>query len=347
MIDTIIITDTHFGVYNASEYFIQKQITFLNNLKRFIIDNNIKNLIHLGDVFDNRKTIDIRTLNFVMKYFITMLKELNLNVFILVGNHDTVYKNSIELNTVRELMGWCGFHIIDKPEDVTINNSSFCMIPWICESNKNECIEFIQRSNSAFCLGHFDIAGFKISKSGNVSKHGLKTTLFKKFYHTLSGHFHAYSSDNGITYIGSPYMLSFNDVDDVRRFVLFDSTTGGWSVCSDLFEPYYYVISKWNKDIDVQQYKNAIVKVVIDSTANKYEFDLWYKKLNEVAYKTSIIESEVYNSHIQDIDTIEVKKDTLTFLYEYADFIYKDDKDLNVIKTTLQEVYREAQIDNA
>ena len=57
-----ILNDTHFGVRNDSEAFRNYQLRFYNEIFfPYLEKNNIKTLIHLGDVVDRRKFINHQT----------------------------------------------------------------------------------------------------------------------------------------------------------------------------------------------------------------------------------------------------------------------------------------------
>ena len=59
-----LLNDTHFGVRNDSPMFMEYQNKFYNELFfPYLQENNIKTLIHLGDVVDIRKFINHNTAN--------------------------------------------------------------------------------------------------------------------------------------------------------------------------------------------------------------------------------------------------------------------------------------------
>ena len=59
-----LLNDSHFGVRNDSQAFQNYQLDFFDNqFFPYMQDNNIKNLIHLGDVVDRRKYINFKSRN--------------------------------------------------------------------------------------------------------------------------------------------------------------------------------------------------------------------------------------------------------------------------------------------
>ena len=99
-----LLNDTHFGVRNDSPAFIKYQNRFYDELFfPYIIENKIDTLIHLGDVVDRRKFINHNTAHNFKKVFWDKLDELNIKTYVIIGNHDTYYKNTNEVNALQNL----------------------------------------------------------------------------------------------------------------------------------------------------------------------------------------------------------------------------------------------------
>ena len=71
----------------------------------YLIENDIKHILHLGDYYDNRKTINFKALQHNRKIFLEPMRELGITMDIIPGNHDVYYKNTNELNALKELQG--------------------------------------------------------------------------------------------------------------------------------------------------------------------------------------------------------------------------------------------------
>ena len=100
-----LITDTHFGARSDSipfDNFFNKFYTevFFPHLER----EQIKTIIHLGDVFDRRKYINFNTLKKCKEYFFDRTTELGIDVHMIAGNHDTFFKNTNEVNSLDLLL---------------------------------------------------------------------------------------------------------------------------------------------------------------------------------------------------------------------------------------------------
>jgi DNA repair exonuclease SbcCD nuclease subunit len=74
----------------------------------------------------------------------------------------------------------------------------------------------MKESKAQICFGHFEIAGFEMDR-GNVCDHGLDKKTLSKYDIVLSGHFHHKSTDGNITYVGTPYEMTWSDYNDNKK----------------------------------------------------------------------------------------------------------------------------------
>ena len=101
-----IITDTHFGArndnMNFNEYFFK---FYEEQFFPYLKEHNIKHCIHMGDIMDRRKFLSYRIAKDFRERFIERFAELGVELHVMVGNHDTYFKNTNEVNAVTELLG--------------------------------------------------------------------------------------------------------------------------------------------------------------------------------------------------------------------------------------------------
>ena len=113
-----ILNDTHCGIRNSSDIFIDNSEKFYNEIFfPYLLENNIKHILHLGDYYDNRKFINFKALHRNRKVFLSKLREYGITMDVTLGNHDTYYKNTNNLNSLKELLGHYmnEVHIISEP----------------------------------------------------------------------------------------------------------------------------------------------------------------------------------------------------------------------------------------
>ena len=71
-----ILNDTHCGIRNSSDIFMEYQEKFYRDVFfPYLNDNGIKRVLHLGDYYDNRKTVNFKCLNHNRKIFLEKLRE--------------------------------------------------------------------------------------------------------------------------------------------------------------------------------------------------------------------------------------------------------------------------------
>jgi DNA repair exonuclease SbcCD nuclease subunit len=341
-----IITDQHFGARNDSIAFLDFFQKFYDNTFFPTIDSNgIDTVLILGDTFDRRKYVNFYALDRAKKMFFDKLEERGITVHMLAGNHDTYFKNTNEVNSPDLLLQeYSNVIVIDKPENIVIDGTSICMMPWICPENYQESLDMMQNTKAEICMGHFEIAGFSMYR-GMESHDGLDKSIFQKFDLVFSGHYHHRSSDKHIHYLGNPYELTWQDYNDPRGFHLFDTDTRKLEFISNpyrMFERLEYNDKDSEPiDLDSLDLKNMYVKLIVLNKTDFYKFDKFIGKLyNKGCADIKIVEdmSEFNEGEIGEEISLE---DTVSVLTHYIDSITTD-VDKEQIKTFMQGLYTEA-----
>ena len=190
-------------------------------------------------------------------------------------------------------------------------------------------------------MGHLELNGF-VATRGHTMEHGMDTSAFDKFYKVYSGHYHTRSNNGKIYYLGNPYEMFWNDVNDTRGFHTFDTKTIEHTPVNNpyrLFYNIYYEDTNY-KLFDTREYKDKIIKVIVKKKTDQKQFEKFIDKL--------------YNSGIQDLKIIEnfvltesadfeveETENTIGILNRYIDESeFEGDKTL--IKGILQQIYSEA-----
>ena len=131
-----IITDTHFGARNDNLNFNEYFYKFYDNIFfPTLKERGITTCVHMGDVVDRRKYISYRIANDFRERFVNRFKEMGIDLHIIIGNHDTYYKNTSEINSMHELVGSDNFKIYTKPEIVKFDGTPILFMPWINSNN--------------------------------------------------------------------------------------------------------------------------------------------------------------------------------------------------------------------
>ena len=343
-----LIADTHWGARNDSPAFINYFNKFYDEVFfPYLQENNIKTLIHLGDVVDRRKFINHNTAyNFKLKFW-NKLEELNIDTHIIIGNHDTYYKNTNEVNALQNLSISKNTKIYTSCETITVDNLDILLAPWICDTNMEDSLHSIENSTAQIVMGHLEIKGFEMHK-GHLNEQGLDKSLFKRFEKVLSGHFHKKSDDGHIYYLGCPYEITWSDYKCPKGFHIFDTQTRELTrVVNSLRVHKKLVYNDKSEDYtkkDLKDFENTFVKLFI---SNKTDVDMFDKLMDRFHNEINVHELNIIEDLTSDITStvkeniLDQGEDTLTFLGNYIDQI-DTTLDKNKLKKFAKELYVEA-----
>ena len=339
-----LITDTHYNFKKANKNFHDYFAKFYRDIFfPYLEKNSIKTVIHLGDAFDNRKGIDYWALDWAKKNVYDVFKQLDIKVYSIVGNHDTYYKNTNEVNSIDILLDeYENIVKISSPKEATVGGLDILLLPWICSENQEEVFSLMEKTKAKVVFGHLELQGFFVFP-GQSQPHGMDKKVFDKFTKVFSGHYHTRSDDGRIFYIGNPYQMFWNDYNDSRGFNILDTETLNLQFIKNpysIFEKIYYEDSKF-EDIVEKDLENKIVKLIVKKKTNQKQFDLFLDKLTKIPFL------ELKISEILDIDDSNYQyseneiEDTLSILNGYVE---ESEFQLNkdIVKKIIKDIYNEA-----
>jgi DNA repair exonuclease SbcCD nuclease subunit len=344
-----IVNDTHCGIRNSSDIFLDNAEKFYSDVFfPYLLEHNIQHIIHLGDYYDNRKFINFRALHRNRNHFLKPLRQHGITMDIIRGNHDTYYKNTGELNSLKELLGHYmnEVTIISDPTVMDYDGLKMGLVPWIDEENTEQTMAFLKNAQCDMIGGHFEIEGYDMFK-GQKSQHGLDRSLFKRFESVFSGHFHTKSTQGNITYLGSQMEFFWNDAHDKKYFHVLDTET---REITAIHNPHtlFYRIRYDDSNTDYLHYnlddvENKFVKVQVINKSDPVKFEKFIDRIqghNILELKIAETFSEFLGEEVDDVD-VNVE-DTPAVLSSYIDNVDTDlDKDR--IKIEMNNLMTEAQ----
>ena len=344
-----IITDQHFGARGDAIHFLDYYEKFYKEtFFRVIDENNINTVLILGDTFDRRKYINFYSFHRAKSMFFDELQKRKINVHMLVGNHDTYYKNTNDVNSPELLLEeYDNINVIDSPRTINVDSVDICMMPWICAENYTQSMQEVKDTIATICMGHFEIQGFTMHR-GAVCTDGLEPSIFDKFDLVFSGHYHHRSNNGSIHYLGNPYELTWMDYDDPRGFHLFDLKTKDLEFIENPNRMFHRIVyddkveslqSITQKDLSI--YGGKYVKVIVVNKTNPYMFDVFINNLYKVNPVDIAIAEDFTELEETEEDIVNETEDTTTILNKYVDNLTTDlNKDK--LKVLLKELYVEA-----
>lgn len=344
-----IINDTHFGVKNGSDIFTDYQQSFFDELFfPYCIKNKITHVLHLGDFYEHRKYINIKVLKRTREFFLNRLRENNIKMDIIPGNHDVYFKSTNDVCSLGETLA--AFQdvltIHMNPIVKDYDGLPIALLPWITQDNYTKSIDFIKNAKANFIAAHLELSGFEMMKGAPVMSHGLNADLFSAYEKVFTGHYHTKSTKGNIHYFGTQYELSWSDANDPKYFHVFDTADREITQIRNertLFRRIFYN----DAAPKVESVKGCFVKVVVTSKKNTKKFDAFIDKLTQQEpFDLKIIDSfgEFHGESVSD-ESLDLL-DTASLLNSYVEAIDTDlDKDR--IKNRLHELYLEAQQSDA
>ena len=337
-----ILSDTHWGAKKGSKHLHDYFELFYKNVFFPTLEEyKIQTVVHMGDAFDSRKSIDYQSLEWAKRVVFDPLKKYN--VHMIVGNHDCYLKNSNHINSPDLLLkDYPNIKTYSSPTNIKLGKLDICLIPWICSENYDETLKVINDTKANILMGHLELNGFKVNTQLVMENHGLDSNIFKKFKKVFSGHYHTRSDNGKIYYLGNPYEMYWSDVNDTRGFHIFDTETLEHIPINNQYKLFYsiYYDDTPHQSFDASKYVNKIVKVIVKQKSKPKDFEKFIDKL----YKTGVQELKIVENFeiIENEDfIIEEDESTISILNRYIDeseFSY----DKNTIKNIFENLYKQA-----
>jgi len=336
-----IITDTHYGARKGSKHLHDYFEKFYKNVFFPSLEaEGIDTIIHMGDVFDSRKSIDYYSLEWAKRVVFEPMKKYKVHA--ITGNHDCYYKNTNEINSPELLLtDYDNITTYSSAQDINIDGLDILLLPWISTDNFDESLSKIKKSKSKVAMGHLELNGFRAHR-GHVMEDGMKIDAFNKFDKVYSGHYHTRSDDGRIYYLGNPYEMFWNDVNDPRGFTLFDTDTLEHTPINNPYKLFYnvYYEDTNHQLFNTTEYENKIVKVIVRKKSSPKEFQKFIDKLYragvqdlKIVENFAIVENEEF-----DIDEDE---NTISILNRYIDEA-EIEFDRGVVKGIFRDLYKQA-----
>jgi len=344
-----ILNDTHCGIRNSSQIFLDNAEDFYKNV--FFPEcekQGVTQIVHLGDYYDNRKVINVKALNHNRKCFLNEMRKRGMTMDIIPGNHDTYFKNTNDMNSLKELLGHFmnEVNIIMEPTVMEYGSLKMAMLPWICQDNYDKSMDFISSCKADWLAAHLELTGFEMMR-GVKNTHGMSAELFKRFELVLTGHFHVGSKQDNIWYLGSQMEFFWSDAHDPKYFHIIDTESREVERIRNPYTLFHKIVYN-DKETDYNNYDTSVldkkfVKVVVVEKSDSFGFDRFIDRIqSQDIYDLKISENfnEFIGSNVED-EGLEVD-DTPQLMDDYVDGV-DTDLDKGRIKVMMRDLMTQAQ----
>ena len=341
-----IINDTHFGARGDRQIFFDYFMRFFDDVFfPYLEEHNIDTIIHAGNLMDRRKFINFNILNQVRTRFMDKLKSKNIKMHCILGNHDVYYRNTNEINSIRELFS-NDLTLYEKPEVVNFDGLDIALLPWVNKTNKDQCVEFIKTASAPILIGHLELNGYQVMR-GVDFQGGMDKDPFDRYEKVLSGHFHCRQEKENVYYMGTQYQITFSDLHEKKGFHVLDTESRDIEFIENPHMMFYcltYNDSSGPLDLDSLNFsnmKNAFVKIYIEHKKHPYSFDRYMDKLYEAGVSKITTVDDANNSSWQQEEIVDLAQDTVTLINNEVDQL-EEVKDKSKLKKLIKDLYMES-----
>ena len=290
--NVILISDIHFGVSSSSEEWQENINDYFQNWFIPYVKDELKKtpdavICCLGDVYHDRKSIDIDVNNLCIDIFEQLAQIIP--VYIINGNHDLSKKTNKGNSSLRSLGNIDNVTVIKEPTMLQFvegrkNIAKVAAIPYLgdCNDENKELMKFDKRADYAFM--HTDISKMKFDNGMTI----VGAVDAEKFAgKVISGHIHKRQETDKVVYVGSPYQMSRGDIDNQKGIYKLVLSTGEMIFTPNNYSPIF-------QKIDITKFLNFTDKERMDALKNNYT-DIVIDEVNIDKYKMGDV-YEILNS---------------------------------------------------
>lgn len=320
----LLFTDIHLHSHKKSEERLRDCLDCLVWVFETAKKNNIKNILFGGDFFHDRSKIESLVLH---ETFAILKKYLDgsVNFYVLLGNHDLWYFEKTSISSASALSAFPNVHIIDKPEQIIIDNVSWHFVPFTHDPIDD--INNLEKYNphNSFLLGHLAVDGAKLNSKGSTAdveiEHDgemtkVSSNIFKNYKHVFLGHYHnAQMISSNAEYIGSPLQLSFGELEDTKNIIILEVMEDDYitNYVTNTFSPQHFEGTIDNlMNLDPEILKKSFVSILVDEE-EKDGIEKNIKLLEDKGVKSIKIKKNISEKNQEiELAQMEIAKDILS-----------------------------------
>lgn len=293
MAKALIFSDLHLHAHKDRIDRLDNCIQVLDWIFEVAEERGCDNIFFLGDLFHERDKIDVlnylRTFECFMKHMLEDGKDID--VFLLVGNHDMYHKTRWDVNSVRPLSALPNLHVIQSPLSVTFGDTKINWLPHT--ENPLEHLEvFKEEGVGDILLSHLAVHGaltnlFYGTKSDVIVEYDndmvmVDASVFDPWDMTILGHYHgAQKLNDKVEYVGSPLQLSFGEAFQKKHVILLNLETKQKEYVENTFSPKHLIVSPDDINNEAYDLDGNFVRLAVEDTGRKDIIDIRRKVASE------------------------------------------------------------------
>ena len=259
-------------------------LNFLDYIKNYCRNNNIKNIVNLGDFFD-RPELKSDAFVPVFKKLMELSEEFNL--YNIIGNHEL--KDKAGTNTLVETFSSFGI-FVQNSDTIEIDGYDYDFMSYTDLPDN-----IPNKSRVLFC--HAEVEGFYYNPNRKIEGTYFKPEHFDQYNLVVSGHLHHEQNKNNFEFVGSPFPTNRGEGGKDNFFAIIDKDTVRLEKYNQ--GPDYITINaeEFNDRID---YNNKIVTVQLTKKVENFV------KLRDILLERGAL--EILPEFVRGEETVDVSE---------------------------------------
>lgn len=350
MSDIAITADIHFGVPGR----LSDILYACRTMREYCKNANIDTILILGDLFHDRRYLEIDVLSAAYKFFQEAKDDYGQRWIVFPGNHDMFLRHSWKINSLTSFNNV--MTIIEDVCKLEIERQTFWVLPFITFEKSymtvlNKINEMADEHD--MLLTHIGVHGATMNTCFTLKDWGLVNFNDTKFRRIYTGHFHSRQSLNDrVYYPGSPIPFKFDEGDVPHGFYHLNLDNKEhkfiniWKAGSKFFPKetpppqYCNILDTQLDDISESDIKNNKIRIALSSDVSQEKKDELKAKLIEMGAESVGWMDLKIKPETQEEQMINIKKDLFQQFLESNPKLLKD-YNIDLLNRLNTEIIRE------
>jgi len=327
MSKVLIFSDAHIHPHKKSYDRLQDCLDVLDWVFDTAKKRKIKTILFCGDLFHDRQKIDVFT---YQKTFEVFSKYPDINVFLLLGNHDLWHLEKWDISSVIPLRAISGVTVVDRPCSLDVDGYEIGFLPYTHDPAEDLKQIKMKKGFKILCahvavdgavwnVVHGTTADVSIEHDGDMVK--VTADVFKGYDQVFLGHYHNEQKlTPSVEYVGSPLQLNFGEANQKKHIIEYDLQTHEKTYIENTFSPVHLILTEKDDILSFDLEKN-FVRIMASNIASSDIVDLKNDILNAKAGSLEI--KPIHKKLDEDKKSVAEAKSILTagdqMLKKYTD----------------------------
>lgn len=288
MAKALVFTDLHLHSHKDRVDRLQNCIDVLNWVFRTAVENKVKYIFFLGDLFHERAKIDV--LNYLRAFEVFMQHMMDdahdIEMHLLVGNHDMYHREKWDVNSVKPLNAIPRINVIEKPTQLVLGGRKIDWMPHT-DNPVKELAKLKDANGGAgdILFGHMAVDGAMLNvyygtKADVIVEYDndmvpVDVGIFSDWKMVMLGHYHAAQQlSDTVEYVGSPLELTFGEAFQQKHVIILDLDTLDKQYVANNFSPKHLIVSPQDVRDENYDLNGNFIRVSVDTLSARELVDL-------------------------------------------------------------------------